>query len=217
MRRRFRFSLFGLLALTLIVALAASNYVAYRRLQEVEPALEKLRNEVGELTIGDDRLLHAIAIPSFEDSTYRWRLHLPKGRKFYLHAVAGSKIPEGGLPRGASRDTFVSEHILVPPDGEVLTTIAINKDQQGRWRLLASVASQSTFWKPLPDELQSWLETPNSRSAFAVARGKTISVPSGEPLVLLQVRKIRKLPGGGVTHEVRPTEGIAVWIDEGKK
>ncbi len=97
MSKGLRFSIASLLSLMLILALAASNVVLYSRLRQVEPALEQLRSEVGELTVYDDRLLHAIAVPSFEDSTYRWRIHLPKGRRFVVHAAATSRFPKTGF------------------------------------------------------------------------------------------------------------------------
>jgi hypothetical protein len=107
---KFRFSVRGLLLAVFVVALAVSNFVAYQRLRETastlrdtERSLETLRSEVGELSIRDPDLVHAVAIPSYESMTYRWRVFLPKSRKFYLNTATG-QIPEDGLPdSGTSR------------------------------------------------------------------------------------------------------------------
>jgi hypothetical protein len=198
---------------TLIVALVASNVVSFRRLREVEPALEKLRNEVGELTVSDTGLVHVIAIPSYEDSTYRWRLHLPRGRKYTLHAVAG-KIPEQGLPDGGSRDTLVSQPYDPAVGGaQSLQTVAVNRDQRGRWRLIIDNGVQN-ITVLLPDSLKTWLEESNGRTWSLAGREKTASMPKGEPLYLLRLRKTKELPGGAVTVDMQPTDGILVWIEE---
>jgi hypothetical protein len=213
MIRRIRFSIIGLLVLTLILALAASNVVSYRRLREVEPALEKLRNEVGELTVSDPRLVHAITIPSFEDSTYRWRLHLPGGRNFTLHAAAG-QIPEDGLPEGGSANTLVS-HTYAPRTGdtEILQTVAVNRNQQRRWQLTIDDGNSSST-APLPENLKPWLERASGRTWNVAGREKTVSEPKGKPLHLFRLRKAKELPGGAVTVDMQPTDGILVWIEE---
>jgi hypothetical protein len=211
MSKRLRFSISSLLSWMLILVLAASNVVLYRRLREVEPALEKLRSEMGELTVSDDRLLHAIAVPSFEDSTYRWRIHLPKGRRFVMHAVANKSIPEEGLPEGGSRSTLLSETYDWPSvNAEVLQTVAINKGQRGRWQLILAYPGRQTT-VTLPDELQPWLDS-NARSWHVAGKEKTVVADVGKPLVLLRMRKTKELPGA-TTIDMQPTDGILVWIE----
>jgi hypothetical protein len=218
MQMRVRFSIWRLLGLTLIVALVASNYVAYMRLREVEPALEKLRNEVGELTVRDETQLHAIAVPSFEDATYRWRIHLPKGRQFAMHIIAHDKIPDVGLPEGGSFNTFSTQFFDEQTGlGEVLQTVAVNKDAQGRWRIIQA-AGRSEGWQYLPEHFQSWLAPPSyGRSTYKAGKGETVAVDVGEPLILLRIRKTKNLGGGTMTTEPEPTEGLVVWIEEVKK
>ena len=213
MVKRLRFSIIGLLVLTLIVALAASNVVTYRRLREVEPALEKLRNDVGELTVSNPNLLHAKSIPSFEDSTYRWRLHLPEDRGFNIRAVAG-QIPEQGLPRSGSAKNLV-ERSYAPQtsDSEMIETVAVTRNQKGRWQLTLDDGDTSSI-APLPENLNPWLEKSSGRAWNVAGRKETAAASKGEPLYLLRMRKAKEMPGGISTIDMQPTDGILVWIEE---
>lgn len=214
MNRRVRFSLVGMLTATLIVALAATNVVLYRRILELEPALDKLRNEVGELTVGDPELPHAIKIPSYDDASFRWRLYLPAGKKFVLHCAASTSIPARGLPSIESGEYFMSwEFDSTRLGTDWIQAIAFDKDRQGDWRLVLSRESEGrSVTRLLPDEMQGWLEEEQSPALIISGQGATVSANPGEPLILFWQLRKKIVPDG--PEIVEPTTGVVVWIEE---
>ena len=212
---RLRISIAGLLGVTLVVALAASNIVTYRRLREVEPALLKLRNEFGQLTIDDAGRLHAIQVPSFDASAYNWRIHLPARRRFVLRVVVSSAIPETGLPVSGPGSPFLSQEFEQSlSGGEVLQSIAVNKNHLSEWRLILSYEGRHWVSRTLPPEFQSWLETISGRDTFTVGKGGTVSVAANEPLILLRIRENTDFPPDESENDREPGEGIVAWIEE---
>lgn len=214
MNRRIRFSLIGILTTTLLVALTATIVVLYQRVRELEPALRKLRNEVGELTVDDPELPHAIRIPTYDDTSFRWRLHLPTGKKFVLRCAASTSIPARGLPLMESGEYFMSwEFDSTRSDTDWIQAIAFDKDRQGDWRLVLSRGSERrSVTRLLPDEMQGWLEEEHSPALIIAGQGTTVSAKPGEPLILLwQLR--RKIVSDG-PEIVEPTTGVVVWIEE---
>ena len=214
MNRRIRFSLIGTLTVTLIVALTATTVVLYRRIRELEPALHKLRNEVGELTVDDPELPHAIKIPDYDDTSFRWRLYLPAGKKFVLRCVASTSIPARGLPSIESGEHFMSwEFDSTRSDTEWIQAIAFDKDRQGDWRLVLSRGSERrSVTRLLPDEMQGWLEEEQSPALIISGLGATVSAKPGEPLVLFWQLRKKTVPDG--PEIVEPTIGVVAWVEE---
>jgi hypothetical protein len=214
MNSRIRFSLVGMLTAILIVALTATIVVLYKRVRELEPALRKLRNEVGELTVDDPELPHAIRIPDYDDTSLRWRLYLPTGKKFVLRCAVSTSIPAKGIPSIESGEYFMSwEFDSTRLGTDWIQGIAFDKDRQGVWQL---VLSQGSEWhsvsRPLPVEMQGWLEEEQSPTWSISGKGKTLSAKPGEPLILFRQRKVDFVEGEPLSEE--PTMGVVAWIEE---
>ncbi len=214
MNRRIRFSLMGILTTTLLVALTATIVVLYQRVRELEPALRKLRNEVGELTVDDPELPHAIRIPDYDDTSLRWRLYLPTGKKFVLRCAVSTSIPSEGIPSIESSKCFMSsEFRSTGSDTDWIQAIAFDKNRQGVWRLVLSRGSEwHSVSRPLPDEMQGWLEEEQSPVWSILAKGKTVSAKPGEPLILFRQRRVAIVEGEPLSEE--PTMGVVAWIEE---
>lgn len=214
MNRRIRFSLMGMLTATLFVALTATIAILYQRVRELEPALHKLRNEVGELTVDDPELPHAIRIPDYDDTSLRWRLYLPAEKKFVLRCAASTSLPVRGLPLLESGEYFMSwEFDSTRSDIDWIQAIAFDKDRQGVWRLVLSRGSEwRSISRPLPDQMQSWLEEEQSPSWCISGKGKTASAKPGDPLVLFWQRRVDVVEGEPLSEE--PTMGVVAWIEE---
>ena len=102
-RKRFlpiRFSLRTLLLVTVIVALAISHFFTSLRLKKSDQELESLRNETGYLTFSDAKRIQVIEVPTADDLTFRWRVHLPENHHYWAHLVVSDELPHEGLPKG---------------------------------------------------------------------------------------------------------------------
>ena len=214
MNRRIRFSLMGMLTTTLIVALTATTVVLHQRIRVIEPALLKLRNEVGELTVDDPELPHAIRIPDYDDTSHRWRLHLPAEKKFVLRCAVSTSIPAQGIPSIESSKCFMSwEFRSTGVDTDWIQAIAFDKNRQGVWRLVLSRGSEwHSVSRPLPDEMQGWLEEEQSPVWSISGKGATVSAKPGEPLILFRQRRVAVIEGEPLSEE--PTTGVVAWIEE---
>ena len=209
-RFKYRFSLRGLLLATFLVAICISYWLKHRTLVETQAALENLRNEVGELTIGDEDLLHAIAIPSFEGMTYRWRIHLPTDRKFSLKTAYGM-IPESGLPdkEACKIDTRPLDAASVGE--QFIFSVAVNQNHLGQWQLVRDDGTRNLAWR-IPDDQAKWLQTTSGHNWRQAGDGETVSADENESFFLIRLRKSKKVPGGS-TVDMQPTNGILVWIE----
>ncbi len=95
--RRPRFSLLTLLLLLTIAAIVVTVWQLYAELGPLRGEVKRLRNEVGELSVDDKTKLHAIRVPTDAESTWKWRVWIPKGRATVAHFHWGD-ISLTGLP-----------------------------------------------------------------------------------------------------------------------
>lgn len=206
-----RFSLRTLIVAVAVAGLSISLFDTTRKLRTAQDELESLRNSVGELTISDPRRVHVIALPSYEGMTYRWRVHLPAGRPFYLK-TAISQIPVRGLPD--PKTSRINSHKFPPRQSatEFILTVAVHRDALGRWRLTWERERDNLSLFLSQSEAQ-WLGAVAGQSLWQAGNGQTESAPSGQPLILARLRKGKKVPRG-FTVEMNPCDGILVWISE---
>jgi hypothetical protein len=184
--RRVRFSLRALLLMTALLCTVASHTWTSYELHKLRQEAQRLRDELGYLTIKDGDLVHAIALAPEEGSTtkrWRWRLHLPPGRRFRLY-YKFSELPVDGLPRG--NDGFLEDL----PGAATLTASAV-REPTGAWRFVLHWDSarnpygQTHMQAITPDK---WLREDASLSWDLAGSDTTESVPQGEPMVLLRLR-----------------------------
>src|SRR5690606_31982136 len=81
------------------LTIAALAVTVWRQSFEAEPLrqeVRRLRQELGHLTIDDENKIYAIQVPSADLNTKRFRVYLPKNRKFLLcsriHTIPGRKL-----------------------------------------------------------------------------------------------------------------------------
>jgi len=215
-----RFSLRSFFLFLFVACLIGSNIFTateVRRLNEKlnqkDRTIEKLQVQVGELVITDPNKLHAVAIPSYEDLTWRWRLHVPDNTT-HLYRFATHDVPETGIP--ASPDSF-------PLDGgDYELTAAIRKDRNDDWALNVfaqrdpfgriGLRREQTFALD-PDHSQWAARAPGSSSRQAGCDG-TESMTPGEAMVLLRHRIMRELDDGSSSTVPEPCDGVMIWIVE---
>jgi hypothetical protein len=210
-----RFSLRHALSLVAIIAFCLSIGTSIRQFREnrlLRQENTSLRNEVGKLTLepGHEQQLHAIAIPSYEKLTWRWRIKVPDGMCSRVNTRVGD-IPLIGFPKGLQGPELTGDCVL---------TVAVHQKKDKSWELFSHVenvesggmkTSTSTTSNILPENTQ-WLEkTDGSFSASGVGNSTQVAVMN-DPMQLLRSR----FTPIGIQPKTGPRDGILVWLTEDK-
>lgn len=215
-RRWLQFSLRTILLLTVVAAVGFSLYLSNVRLQEnrrLQAENKRLRSELGELTIepGQEQRLHAVRMPSLESTTWKWRIHVPDGRKFQLHAKCG-KISRAGEVLGGG----LSYSTLHP--GEAFVTAALLKNSEGKWEFFAedrSGNSSSSSRGGLNPEIAELVGNSGGSSQGGVGSEQAVAEP-GTSLTLLKYRMYARDETGKTTLTGPGDAGVSVVIKEAK-
>jgi hypothetical protein len=202
---RLRFSLRALLFVTAFVVVVASHTYTSWQLREVRQENILLRQEIDRFPVEDESKLHVAAITSPDPLTWRWRVYVPRGRKFVLR-TEHKNLPVDGLPTPLG---WVGDELAA---GELIVTVTAHKERNGRWSLLTMAPQQrSRFFIPAANA--TWLDTADV-GVRQEGRDGIKMVPMGEIAVLLRARKSKHLAGGAVTVDTQPTDGVMIWIEE---
>lgn len=215
-RNLWRLSLRELLLIVTVVAACVGLFVVASRQKKAESELRVLREEVGQLTIEDEKKLHAIALDTDEPNSWKWRLYIPKGHKYFWH-VAYEDIPRDDLPKAAT--SGVSNMPYWETDNEVLVTAKLRQSEDGNWRL--SVDSKIGDSKNqmyglsaiIPDEKLEWMrEVPSQDGRLLGGHGQDIRDPEG-PIILLQKRACKLMPDNTYQPVDEPMPGFVIWLE----
>jgi hypothetical protein len=219
---RFRFSLRSFFLVLFIGCLVGSNLFTAREMHRLNEKLneshrenEKLQAELGQLVVTDPAILHVVAIPSYEATTWRWRLHVPADGRYRIR-LATHEIPETGIP--------TSPHVLDLNGGESELTAAIRKDRNDDWAMNMIVTQRSANGSssqrqslPMAPEHSKWVAESSGSSTSQAGASRTDSMTPGEPMVLLRHRIMRALGDGSSGTVPEPSDGVMIWIvEEGK-
>lgn len=214
---RWRFSLRSAFLLILFVALFLSNTLTYERMHRAERELRILRNEAGHLTIDNRNLVHGIAVDTGAPLTWRWRLYLPKGRKYQWRAAWGP-IPADGVPN--PRCAMASNSMQGGTTGlEALATVGLRRTENGDWALSISArcgatgSSLSAVTFGIPDADLRPLREAHGIEESRLGSGGTQMRARREPVILLKRRVMERFPNG-VQSSRDPMPGIMVWLEE---
>src|SRR5689334_4545078 len=101
-RFRLRISLLTVLLLMTIVGMGIGLWRQYRELVPLRSQVRDLRQQLGALTIDDDRKFHVVQVPEPGGFHWRWRIWLPKGYDYWV-AIADT-VPKEGITRPNSWD-----------------------------------------------------------------------------------------------------------------
>jgi hypothetical protein len=215
-RSRFQFSLRTLLLFVLIVALAVTSLVMYRRMADAEKELRTLRDMAGYLTIDDEKLFYAIGLETYEPLTWRWRVHLPAGHKYSWRLESG-KIPRLGLTQGSgvsTTDDFPLRNAL-----EAIVSLSIRKNTDNKWIITSSCQSpdyRNSLSGSIPDDVMDQVRAANMTETEEIGKGKAISCRLDKPIVFLRYRMGEKQPNGSWKSSQNPTPGVMFWLEAAK-
>lgn len=220
---RIRFSLRTFLTTLLMLSLVGSNlYVSYKwRVAQTE--IQRLRDELGVLTIDDPKRFYIREVRSGDPLTWRWRIYVPPGeRDFYLGV---RRIPESGVNAESggsvySRKTNPGSSVPIDPmQGEYTITARIERDQQGGWKLAVHYLDGATTVGIMPPD-SGWLSGGESYLDVKATRdidvnitgfnGITESFAADETVVLLRLRA----PTQEQADNHDPCDGVMLWFGE---
>ena len=202
---RLRFSLRMFLLLLFIASLIGSNLFTAWQLHQLREENAELRMEVGRLVVTDVNKVNAVAVPTYQDLTWRWRIHVPKGPPLYVCGSA-HEVPLTGFPANRSATNL--------PEGEYLLTAAIRHDRNGQWQLTVAYQNGSSSFG-ISDEDAGWLvDSPGYSTSQAGVSGTDLFDPNAR-FELLRVRTFEKRPGGGSVSSDSPAgPGVMLWIEK---
>ena len=180
-----------------LAAVAAQKKADDERVKNAEMA-----KELGRLVVSDPNKIYVVAVPTYEDLLWRWRIYVPKGRSLHLCGTARA-IPLTGFPTKNFGSPLA--------DGEYVLTAAVRHDRHGKWQLTVARKDVSTSFG-VSDEDSAWLADGRGYQwSQAGAGGSEIFSPD-EPFVLLRLRSNVKTPSGS-TSSLNPTEeGVMIWV-----
>jgi hypothetical protein len=219
-----RFSLLSLLIAAAIVCVAAAFYgvrrreaIAIRELESVraqakqqEETIERLRAELGYLTIGDKGKIHALQLPTHDEYHWKWRVYLPPERRWKLFGGTGN-VPSQGYEN-------VPHNMSTIEGGEFTLEVFIDNDPEGRPRLVYRTPVSTTRMGISPAEFA--LLKANGHSWAGVGRGMVQMRDAGQPIQLMRLRVNEEFAksSGGSSYRTsdQPQFGFLIWIEEAR-
>lgn len=213
--RRFRFSLRGLILVLALFCAVVSHVLTSVELRRVRNDARLLRDELGYLSVTDQRKLHVIAVApdlGYTTKRWRWRVHFPEGRRFRV-CYKFTELPMDGIPN----DMY---EFFNDVQGEVTINASAVRDPGDRWKFVIGYEDKmnlnQTRTQTIPNA--TWLADDASMSWSIAGDDGTVSVDIGNPLELLKLRRTKTVTsptgGTGTTVETNPTDGIQLWIEE---
>jgi len=215
--RRFQYSLRAFLIVTTLATFAIYHWYTANRLRNAESAVRRLQDETGRLAIKDATLINLIAVDTSEANMWRWRLFIPKGKK-YTWNVASEDIPFGKVPHQAGR-TSVSNQRYWERDNEVLVTARLEELADGNYSL--SVASRigdskdqmSGVTMDVPKEHLDWMVDSRSQQVDIAGKSSTQTFDPTMPIMLFSKRPMATSPNGEIDFDQGLTKGLAIWLE----
>ena len=215
-----RFSILSALLVLTIAALAVTVWRQNSELSPLQQEVRHLRQELGHLTIDDENKIYAIRVPSRDSDTNRFRVYLPKNRKFIL----GSRIQTipGRVPSQSRKDWLESLSGIGSKSsidsGEFTIDVEVKRDaaKGDHWNLHHSINGQGGGFvgseMPWLNDRRRW--TTEADAGF----DQQTERDADDGLVLFELRQgnLKELTGGySVTPADKSKEqpGVMLWIE----
>ncbi|HVX11487.1 MAG TPA: hypothetical protein VHC22_09920 [Pirellulales bacterium] len=202
---RVRFSLRAFLLLLFIASLIGSNLFTAWQLGKVREENAQMRKELGYLVVSDPTKVNVVAVPTYEDMLWRWRIYVPQGHSLW---ICGSTrdVPQIGVTDSYSSATLT--------EGEYLLTAAIRPDRHGKWQLTVARQGGSASFGFGGDD-GTWIDEGLGWESMQAGTGTTeVLDPDQLPGVLLRVRAMVKTATGSMSSPSPTTKGVLVWISK---
>lgn len=192
---------FSLLTLLLLMTIAAMGIVIWPLWGEVEPLrteVRRLRNEVGALSVEDETKFHAIAVPTSDEFTWKWRVWIPPGRHYRVF-YQGDAIPKAGYPASLGS-------ISLGTSGEQWVEYRIRQDlRAGQW--MGALATRDSG---VGSCQQDWVEW-SRKASEGEGVGRTTTVFEPNERVLLQRFRVSQTNSSSQVED--PAAGFMIWVE----
>lgn len=195
-----RFSLLTVLLVMALVACGITIWQLWRELSPLRDEVRALRAESGLLTIYDTSKIHAIALTTLEDNTWRWRLYLPAGRQYSLYVQSGKAAD--ALELDISNLTARLGLASAETPREALLTAGILVHERGG-RSFSVRCEGGGFSVAMPEGSETWTVTTQSE----VGKQTTIATVD-QPFELFRLCGA----AGSVRTGWANSECIALWL-----
>lgn len=218
---RLRFSLRTFLVTLMLLSLIGSNLYVSFKWRHAQSENQRLRDELGYITIDDPTLFYVREIPTHKWGEWRWRIYVPSDA---VYCLAKREVPETGVTR--------AEHIYCGgfPSGERLVDLRLERlESSARLSLVGSGVDGSliTISSSISREQAPWLYDPNETEGdeegedesaieeepetqeVAGSGRRAHSCSFDAPVVLLRLRHPRKHQS---IHE--DCDGLMIWIEK---
>ena len=220
-RFRPRLSLFNALLLMTVIGLSIGVAQLWREVRPLREELSRLRQELGYLAVEDENKIYAIQLPGPESNSFRYRIYLPKNRKFNIH-LRILTVP--GRPAGMLREDWLAK---LPgsgmstqiESGEHTLDVRVRRDPdvKDQWLLEEAILGRGTgrsgTLMPFLNDRRTWA------TSSEVPMGKQIEIDPNDGVVLLILRHspVKDTPGGGWSRtspdEKKDCPGVMCWIE----
>lgn len=199
---RVRFSLRFMIVVVGVGCLVASNLTAMRDITRLREENDRLRSELGYLTIQDRDRFHLVAAPQIEDWKWRWRVYAPPQREFTLFFAASGV---GDADKELRFPFFLSP-------GEYTLTLAVTPGD-GRGSSVKVMDAQRTTTFNLPDGAAQRLGLGQAgQEPWQGGVDQTVNIEPGGQIVLLEPRSPESHLYGGLPRDA--LSSWRVWIEE---
>jgi hypothetical protein len=224
--RRFglRFSLLTLCGLVLVACFAAAYWGVTRReaaavqraallaerVETQQREIERLKAELGYLTINDPAKIHVLQLPTRDNYHWKWRIYLPEGR-WKVFQGAGGVRPQGFDNVAHSMSSLEA--------GEFTLEALVDRSPDGSPRFLW-IRDNGKSTIGISEENYERLKSGAGWSTLGGIGRTELRAVNDAPLELLRVRSHKVLseePGSrttGTTDE--PTFGLLLWIERAR-
>jgi hypothetical protein len=205
----------------LVLSLIGSNLYVSFKWRQAQTDVQRLRDELGYLTIDDPTRFYVRELPTLEPLNWRWRIYVPQGERDFCAGVG--RIPIEGAGAGSSgrhysRRSQAGSPLTDPMQGEYTLTARIERNQLGNWRLVIQYPDGGLTQAIMPPDA-GWLsaeelfgQVRSNREIQATAAGgnkQTESFAADDMVVLLRLRAPK--------HDQTPNEpcdGVIIWFEK---
>jgi hypothetical protein len=207
---RLRFSLKTMFVVLVFLCLVGSNLITSYQLKQLHEENVALRKETGRLVIKDPAKLNVVAVPTYEDLSWRWRVHVPPGKGERI-SVSAYLIPQVGYSGSRSSTTL--------PPGDYLLTATVRRNHLDDWTLTIGHPG-GTCAVGINAEHAGWLERQSGASGWSSSQAGQTEATVREPgakLDLLRLRVMVQSSGGqNAATSDEPSDGLLIWTEDDK-
>lgn len=197
-KKRLRFSLATVLLAMTLLGLTLTVAMLYRELVPLRKEVARLRDEVGELNLGDRSQLHAIRVDTDNELEWKWRVWIPPGTVYRVRAHGGPVAKEGFPGDGGT--------VYIHDSGEHMIRYRVRFDpKDNRWE-----GALETRGASVGADDQPWVEWP-SKSSTSEGVGKTTQAFKSDQPVLLIRHRVSKATSSSAIED--PAAGFMIWLE----